>query len=916
MDFLTILIAIAAAFAIFVFALKKINQKKQQNLDEKFALLSIKVSKENENGPIVAEQIFAAVHNVKNKKKLFGQPLSNKISFEIANISESIRFYVWTPEYLKNTIKSQIYAQYPDVEIFEVEDYTNLPEMEISPPAHSKSRQPEKHALVETGKPIEKESLNFKKVSMHSNSVGAELSLSEPSIYPIKRYSQFEDRLTRIAVDPIAGITEALAKLESPNEQIWLQIVIQPLEKKWRTIYRNCARILQKRTFMGIEAFQNLYTRAFCSRNQALRFIFFPIYIAFWFEGLTAGSKTKSVSQRDATVKDMADPFKEEVSGSHDKETPIQAATDKVLKMLFDANIRLIYLPKTADASHSDQKLREIAAAFKQFHIPYANGFEISKLDLTGQIVEDYRHRKIQRPFILNNEELATIYHLPNETVSTPNIYRVTSRKLEPPIDAPTVENSKETDFTLLGKTNFRTLHKEFGIRSADRRRHLYIIGKTGMGKSTLLENMIFSDIQAGRGVGLVDPHGDTAEKILDFIPHSRTNDVIIFDPSDVNHPIPFNMLENQDPALNSIVASGLVGVFKKLYADSWGPRLEHILRNTILALLEYPNTSMLGITRMLQDSVFRKRVIRKITDPIVKSFWENEFEKMQERQRTEAISPILNKVGQFLSSPIVRNIVGQPHHSINLRFAMDKGKIIIVNLSKGKIGEDNSALLGSMLITKFQLDAMSRSDIPEHERKDFYLYVDEFQNFATESFATILSEARKYRLNLTMANQYIAQMPDEVRDAVFGNVGSMISFQVGFDDAEYLAQQFGGEKFITENDLVGLSKYTAYIKLLIDGMPSKVFSIDTLPPPDVEQGEGRNEIVRKVSRERYTVSRNLVEERIKKWSENTSELGEAKNFKPEAKKYVSGDKNNQANQNQSQKPKKKPQNRPAKKTD
>jgi hypothetical protein len=285
----------------------------------------------------------------------------------------------------------------------------------------------------------------------------------------------------------------------------------------------------------------------------------------------------------------------------------------------------------------------------------------------------------------------------------------------------------------------------------------------------------------------------------------------------------------------------------------------------------------MLGIPRILQDREFRARVVRKITDPIVKSFWVNEFEKMDPKNRIEAISPILNKVGQFLSSPIIRNILGQPKSAVDLRFAMDHKKIVVVNLSKGKIGEDTSSLLGAMMITKFQLDAMSRANIPEKDRVDFYLYVDEFQNFATDSFATILSEARKYKLNLTMANQYIAQMPEEVRDAVFGNVGSTMAFQVGFDDAEYLSGQFGEEAM--PNDLVSLSKYSAYTRMLVDGMPTKTFSFDTLPPPDFEKEEGRRDKVIKLSRERYATPREIVEDKIRRWSEgaNTEDLYESK---------------------------------------
>jgi len=390
------------------------------------------------------------------------------------------------------------------------------------------------------------------------------------------------------------------------------------------------------------------------------------------------------------------------------------------------------------------------------------------------------------------------------------------------------------------------------------------------MGKSTLLENMVYSDIVAGRGVGIIDPHGDLADNVLSFIPSNRINDVVLIDPADREWAVAFNMLENVDPAFNSIICSGLVGIFKKIYAESWGPRLEHILRNTILALLEYPGTSMLGIIRMLQDADFRHRVVRKVEDPVVKSFWIDEFEKMQDKFRIEAISPILNKVGQFLSSPTIRNIVGQAKSTIDLRFFMDKGKIVIINLSKGKIGEDNSALLGAMFITKFQLDAMSRANVLESERKDFYLYVDEFQNFATEAFATILSEARKYKLNLTMANQYIAQMPDEVRDAVFGNVGSTLAFQVGFDDADYLSQQFGEE--VMPPDLVSLNKYNAYMRLLIDGMPTSTFSLATLPPPGERSDKEQMDKIRKVSRERYAKKVEVITDKIKRWSSSKSE--------------------------------------------
>ena len=420
-------------------------------------------------------------------------------------------------------------------------------------------------------------------------------------------------------------------------------------------------------------------------------------------------------------------------------------------------------------------------------------------------------------------------------------------------------------ELTLFAETNFRNQRVKFGIKADDRRRHFYIIGKTGTGKTTLEENMAIQDIQAGRGVGIVDPHGEFSEKILDYVPSNRINDVIYFNPADLDFPIAFNAIEKVDPEHRHLIASGLVGVFKKLWAESWGPRLEYLLRNAILALLEYPGSTLLGIMRILIDKEYRKKVVEKITDPVVKSFWVDEFTKYPDRFMVEAVAPIQNKVGQFLTSPLIRNIVGQTKSAIDIHEIMDEEKIFVMNLSKGRIGEDNSALLGAMLITRLQLAAMSRIDVPEEERKDFYLYVDEFQNFATESFAAILSEARKYHLDLILAHQYITQMVEPVRDAVFGNVGTMIIFRVGGYDAEFIEKEFEPE--FTVNDLVGLGFAQIYLKLMIDGMASRPFSATTLAPfpkPEVSY----KETIIKVSRERYSTSRSEVEEKIAKWSE------------------------------------------------
>ncbi|MDD4610847.1 MAG: type IV secretion system DNA-binding domain-containing protein [Patescibacteria group bacterium] len=425
-------------------------------------------------------------------------------------------------------------------------------------------------------------------------------------------------------------------------------------------------------------------------------------------------------------------------------------------------------------------------------------------------------------------------------------------------------------DIAVFAETTFRNLSKKFGIKTDDRRRHMYFIGKTGMGKSTVLENMIIEDIRAGRGVAVVDPHGDLAEKIIEYIPTNRINDVIYFNPADIDYPIAFNVVEQVDAHLRHLVASGLLGVFKKLWADSWGPRLEYILRNAVLAILDYPGSTLLAVTRMLSDKAFRKKVIEKIQDPVVKAFWVSEFAGYADKFASEAVSPIQNKVGQFLSSSLIRNIVGQVKSSIDMREIMDEGKIIIMNLSKGRIGEDNSALLGAMMITKMQLAAMSRVDILEKERKDFYLYIDEFQNFSTESFANILSEARKYRLNLVMAHQYIEQLSEVVKPAVFGNVGTIVVFRVGATDAEELVKEF--TPTFLEEDLVNLPKYEMYLKLMIDGVASDPFSARGLPPLSNEEKTGNADKVIKVSRERYAKKRKLVEEKIMGWKENLME--------------------------------------------
>ncbi|MFA6354327.1 MAG: type IV secretion system DNA-binding domain-containing protein [Candidatus Paceibacterota bacterium] len=438
-------------------------------------------------------------------------------------------------------------------------------------------------------------------------------------------------------------------------------------------------------------------------------------------------------------------------------------------------------------------------------------------------------------------------------------------------------DREEKPDLTILGQVDFRSDKKTFGIKIDDRRRHIYIVGKTGVGKSTLLENMVIDDIKQGRGVGIVDPHGELAERILEFIPEERLDDVIYFNPADLDYPIAFNPLEQVGNEFRHLVASGIMGVFKKIWPDAWSARMEYILNNTLLALLEYPNSTILGIMRMFSQPEYRKKIVSGLKDPVIKAFWSEEFARYNQRFETEALAAIQNKVGQFVSNPLIRNIMGQPSSALKMRKIMDEGKILIVNLAKGKVGEDNSALLGAMIITRLQLAAMSRVDTAESKRRDFFLYVDEFQNFATESFANILSEARKYRLSLVLAHQYIGQLVSgdstKVRDAIFGNVGTLVSFRIGATDAEFLEKEFMPE--FEQTDLVNLAKYNAYIKLMIDGVAHRPFSAQTIPPRK-DPLISYKDVIIKNSQNKFGTPRTIVEEKISgEWNEGANNFEE-----------------------------------------
>ncbi len=769
------------------------NYKKADALEStEHKLLILEIPRANDKKELAAEQMFASLHGIlrdKTELRLSGG-LQEHISFEIATIGKLTRFYVWVPKHLQNFVEGQIYAQYPSVQIHEAEeDYT---------------KRQFKHDVIYT----------------------SELTLTDNEMLPIKTFQSFE-------VDPLAGITAALAKLEDSDEEVWIQFLARPIADSWH-----------KRASAFVSSIKN------GSPLTGDLLGGFGVYMlraveALWKAPEDTGGKMaapKELSERD--------------------KTRIGEIENKSTKLGYQVKIRIAYLGD----SQASAKLRmqAIVGAFKQFNSTNLNGFKMSGASFKQEEISKYTARFfIDKGFILNIEELASVFHLPHTNVETPNIVWANSKTAEPPSNLPVLSGDASLDqqISAFGLTNFRGVNQQFGLWRSDRSRHVYIIGQTGTGKSGLLELFTLSDIYHNEGYAIIDPHGDLAVDNLKFIPPHRVKDVVYFNPADTAYPLGFNPMEVINPAMKNNISSEIIGVLKRMFGESWGPRLEYILRYTILALLDHPGSTMLDITRMLTDKKFRKEVLATCTDTVVMQFWNIEFASWNEKFQAEAVAPVLNKVGAFTANPIIRNIIGQPTSTFNIRKIMDEGKILIVNLSKGLIGEDNAAILGSFIVTKIQLAAMSRSDIPNVEdRRPFYLYVDEFQNFATDSFATILSEARKYGLNLTVANQYISQMQENVRDAVFGNVGTMISFRVSADDSPILAKQF--EPQFEAGDLLQMHNRHFIINMVVKGEKAPAFSATTLMLPN-SQGDSFTDIVEH-SRSLYARNRHEVEEEIR----------------------------------------------------
>lgn len=603
-----------------------------------------------------------------------------------------------------------------------------------------------------------------------------------------------------LPTDPLSSITSVLAKM-GEGEGAALQIVVSPASSNWKKAGRS--------------------------------------YV----------TKTKKTEANPETAKYSAD------------QKELEAIENKVSKPGFDTIIRVVVSSSTGEAAAAH--LSNIASALSQFN--GINSFVKNKHVFKGLFMSDFLYRYMPmrggKTSILTSEELATMFHFPNKSVATPHIHWITAKRAPAPATTP-------TQGLYLGKSSYRGIAKPVYMSREDRRRHMYIIGKTGTGKSEFMKDMIMQDIKGGEGLAVIDPHGDLIDDILQLIPSNRAEDVILFDPSDTHRPMGFNMLEAQTEEQKHLIVTSIIGLMYKLFDPNKtgiiGPRFEHAIRNAMLTVMSEPGSTFVEVVRVLTDATYVQELLPKVQDPIIRRYWTDQIAQTSDFHKSEVLDYIVSKFGRFVTNKMVRNIIGQSDSAFNFRKVMDEGKILLVNLSKGKIGEENSSFLGLILVPKILVAAMSRQDMPKENRKDFFLYVDEFQNFATPDFAQILSEARKYKLNLVVANQFIGQMEEEVKNAIFGNVGSLISFRVGVTDANYLQHEF--QPTFAEADLINIERFNAYVKTIINTEPVPPFSMDLTRNMSAEKALANprvSELIRELSRLKYGRDVAVVEAEI-----------------------------------------------------
>lgn len=808
-----IIITIFAIFGIIIFIVllnfvfKYLGSKSNKNLQLELLLLKIprytkkdiqEQSKEYVQAQLgQVENLFAALSGLKVQKKMFGKRV-DVFSMEIVSSGGMINFYIATPAAYRDFLIQQLQAVYPKIYFEHVSDYNIF--------------QPQGHIRA-----------------------GA-LRFSEDYSLPIKTYRHFDN-------DPLESITNSLSKLQM-DEGAAVQYVFRSAPARWHSRGRKIAKDM----YAGIsykEAVAKFGGGGFWGNTSKV--------IKFIASFIMPSSNKKT---------DPDDPSDKRETMSAMEQERAKAMEEKTSKSGLEVNIRAVV--STREANRSELILKDLLNSYTQYNIyEFGNSFKAEMPKKADSFIEHfiYRHLVPQRTMILNSEEMTSIVHLPLATSETPNIAWLEAVKAAPPANMP-------QEGVILGKSVYRGRETLVRIKDEDRRRHMYEIGQTGTGKSVFLESLAIQDIENGKGICILDPHGDLAEKILSHIPVSRAEDVIYFDPSDTARPIGINMLEYSTEDQKTFVINEMIAIFDKLYdlKATGGPMFEQYMRNTMLLLMddkENPAT-LLEIPKVLADSEYRRGKLAKVKNKLVKDFWEKEAQKAGgEAALANMVPYITSKLTPFISNDTIRPIISQSKSAFNFRKAMDENKIIIINLSKGKIGDMNSSLLGMIMIGKILFAALSRVDLPEEERKDFYLYIDEFQNYITESISVILSEARKYKLNLILAHQFLAQLTKggdtSVRDAVFGNVGTMVAYRIGVEDAETIAKQMA--PVVTEYDLINMPKYTCYIKLLIDNQNPPAFNFNPILPE-----KGNYELAQKIkelSRQKYGRDKTEIENEI-----------------------------------------------------
>ncbi len=722
---------------------------------------------------------------------------ANHFSFEIFVKNEKIKFIVVCPEILASHMESQIYAQYPMAQITRIPDYSE----EIS---------------------------NYQLVK------GSGISLLKKDYLPILTFRNFE-------VDPLSAITSSLSQVKG-DEGLAIQILTKPRPDNWQ--------------MDGYEAISKIKKKEFSDKKEEFilfRFIKFILKILGFI--LSRILNPNAVQEKDTKAAKVISAL------SQSEEVTVSGIENKLTRSGFDSFIRIISFSN--NPIDVDQNYRSCIATFSQFSRTNLNSFvEVKELD-SKKLLSDFQNRRLDTDstYILNTEELASIYHLPSSSVDIPNIDWAPIRQNEIPDDLP------KDNCIYIGKATYRNKSIEFGIKEgADRLRHMYMIGKTGTGKSSLFLNMIIQDILKGNGVGVIDPHGELIRDILDYIPEERIKDVVLVDPSDFDRPIGINIMQLEEGESIDRAAAEIVNAFKSIFADSWGPRLEYILRNTVKAIMSVEGTTVLGIKRVLEDDDYRKFIVSQLKDPVLRKFFDKEFAefKSNNKLKTESISPIQNKIGPFETIQIIRNILCQRNSTINFSDIMSSKKIFLFNLSKGMLGDDVKNLFGSLIVSKIQSTVLKRANIPNEERSPFYLYIDEFQNFTTDTFQSILSESRKYGLGLYLTHQFIEQLSDTMKAAVIGNVGTIVTYSLGSRDASVMREVFA--PYYDEVDIQNLPNFNIITKMIVDGTSTKPFTAEIIKPWLRYQKTGNREKIIEFSRNTYGSDRVVVDSRVEKW--------------------------------------------------